>query len=232
MMGWGGNICPPTRRKPLWQGNVRFLVYNRRMRTSFAPGQGLNIQAGMDFYQRYLGGPAREKRDLREQYGFPPDAQAAASGDWELWAAILLGCEKSEQRYGHDLQIAEVKSGKRGGSSFEYQYHRDGGMAKLQAERDVYHIYVTHSDSMQSVEVVVVQGKDLAHVFEAWLPGLQINYDNPAAQRYRKSVAKGTVSRLGKPLLKIDQGKLVWYEERPLEELFRDSEPPGLAPAR
>lgn len=199
------------------------------MRTSFTPGQGLNIEAAMDFYHRYLGGPAREKRALREQYGFEPDSQTAASGDWELWAAILLGVQRSGERYGHDLKLAEVKSGK-AGSSFEYQYHREGGVAKLDAERDVYHIYVTHSESMQKVDVVVVQGEDLATVFESWREGLIRNYESPDAQRYRKSVARGHVGRLGKPLLKIAGGELKWYETRPLDELFKP-EPTELPPA-
>lgn len=177
----------------------------------------------MDFYTRYLLEPALRKAALRKAYGFR-GAITVSPGDWELWAAILFRERKSRNRYGHDLMHAEVKSAGLG-ANFEYQYHRNGGLEKLDAEASVAHIYMEHSDSLRNIDVRVVAGEDLRGLFAGWRPGLIENYAAGEKQRYRKNIPASTVHRLGTLVLQIRNGKLTQASERPVAELLQPPEP-------
>lgn len=111
--------------------------------------------------------------------------------------------------YGHDLAEAEVKSA-RVGSSFEYQYHLNTGLAKLDAEHTIDHVFISYDDD--GVILRRVKGEALKDVFASWRAPLLANYepDNPARrQRFRRNVTYARVVREGEILLHIRNGELV-----------------------
>lgn len=125
----------------------------------------------------------------------------------------------AETKYGHDLAAAEVKSA-RVGSSFEYQYHLKTGVAKLDAEHTIDHVFVSYDDN--SITVRLVSGAALKPISESWREGLMSNYDanNPnRRQRFRKNISHGTVMREGQILLRLEDGQLTQPAPPTLQEL-------------
>lgn len=104
----------------------------------------LELPLALWFYDEFIRKPYEQKRHLRQQFGFN-EGRPGSSEDWELFAAILLRSGKNAgSKYGHDLLSTEVKSA-RIGSSFEYQYHLNTGLAKLDAEPTIDHLFVSYS---------------------------------------------------------------------------------------
>lgn len=142
-----------------------------------------------------------------EEYGFRNPR--TTSVDWEVFGAVLLRQKRNNNSYGHDLEQAEVKSCGASGSSFEYQYHRKGGVAKLDQEHLINHIYILYSDDYLDVTVYLARGADLKPLFDSWRDALVANYAGVLRQRYRKAVPKNTVLQLGELVLEIRSGDLV-----------------------
>ncbi|WP_420594470.1 hypothetical protein [Deinococcus sp.] len=169
----------------------------------------LDIPLALWFYEEFIDRPHQQKRAIRQAYGFS-EGRPGSSEDWELFAAILLKSSKNtETRYGHDLAAAEVKSA-RAGSSFEYQYHLNTGVAKLDAEHTVDHVFVSYEGG--SVTVRLVSGEALRPIFESWREALLSNYEasNPnRRQRFRKNIPYGVVVREGQVLLSLENGQLI-----------------------
>ena len=88
----------------------------------------LQVQKAYSFYSTYILKYSRDKAEIYGQYGFSLQG-SVGSKDWEVFAAILLN-DKARKGDGADLENYEVKSATFGGS-FEYQYHRNQGLKKL-----------------------------------------------------------------------------------------------------
>jgi hypothetical protein len=112
--------------------------------------------------------------------------------------------------YGSDLGNYEIKSAT-GIGSFEYQYHLHGGLTKLKEDMTVDHIFISYSADYATVTVRLVHGITLAPFFQKWEPSLIANYsgDSPK-QRFRRSIAYGTVTKLGAIIMRIENSRLVF----------------------
>ena len=129
------------------------------------------------------------------------------SKDWEVFAAILMG-DYASPGDGADLENYEVKSALIG-NSFEYQYHKNRGLEKLQGDRAVDHIFIARSSTYRDIEVWLVNRSKLAIVFDRWLPELETNYIDGIRQRFRRSLTYAFVKAQGNALLEIKDGQLV-----------------------
>lgn len=158
------------------------------------------------FYKDEILGSARSRSRWYEEYGFKNPR--TTSVDWEVFGAVLLRQKRSGNPYGHDLEQAEVKSCGPSGSSFEYQYHKKGGIAKLDQEHLINHVYVLYSEDYLDVKVYLVRGDDLKPLFNSWRDALVANYEDGLRQRYRKAVPKSIVLQLGENILDIQSGEL------------------------
>lgn len=179
----------------------------------------LNAKAAYDYYAEHIH---RQPRfDLLKEHNFEV-AGSIPPIDWELFGALLTGDDRKEG-YGSDLKQHEVKSAVEG-SSFEYQYHKHGGLAKLEEDKNVDHIFVSYSPDYKRVTVRLINRTILGSKFESWREGLIQNYDSSAPkQRYRKSIAHGTVVAQGEIVFKIEDSQLVLPAAAALTVL----EPPG-----
>ena len=165
----------------------------------------LNIKDAYQYYFKHINRTERFK--LLEAHQLPV-AGSVPSIDWELFGSILTG-SKGTLGYGADLENYEVKSATEG-SSFEYQYHLHGGIAKLEEDMKVDHIFISYSSNYIDVTVRLVKGEDLAAEFESWRTGLIENYSGESPkQRYRKSIAFGLIQELGQVIVQIENGVLV-----------------------
>ncbi|MGY0617128.1 hypothetical protein [Vibrio parahaemolyticus] len=141
---------------------------------------------------------------------------------WELFAAILTG-QKGTGNTGADLQGWEVKSATMD-SSFEYQYHLNTGLEKLEEDCTVNHLFCSYSKDYSRVSVMVMKGEDLAEShFHQWKDGYDKNYDRNVdssnrRQRYRKSISYGHVRNNGEPILTIEDGQLILKRVATLEK--------------
>lgn len=165
----------------------------------------LNIKDAFDYYYEHIN--RTERFDLLNEHNLPIPGSVPPV-DWELFGSILTG-EKGSDGYGADLENYEVKSAGEGGS-FEYQYHLNAGLQKLDEDMEVDHIFISYTRDYQNVTVRLVKGEDLNDTFESWRAGLIKNYsgENPR-QRYRKSISLGKVKRLGTKVIEIKDGELV-----------------------
>lgn len=166
----------------------------------------INTPAAFAFYKRFILDYSQDKSDIYEQYGFTLQG-SIGSKDWEVFAAILMG-DRASPGDGADLENYEVKSALIG-NSFEYQYHRNRGLEKLQGERAVDHLFVARSSTYQDVEVWLVDRAALIATFDRWLPELQENYRAESRQRFRRSVTYRFVTTQGTQLMDIKSGALV-----------------------
>ncbi len=167
--------------------------------------QQLNIKDAYQYYSKHIN--RTERFELLEEHQLPV-AGSVPSIDWELFGSILTG-SKGTPGYGADLENYEVKSATEG-NSFEYQYHLHGGIAKLEEDMKVDHIFISYSSNYRDVTVRLVKGEDLADEFESWRAGLLENYSGDTRrQRYRKSIAFGLIKELGQIVVQIEDGVLV-----------------------
>ena len=158
------------------------------------------------FYKRFIFDYSQDKAAIYEQYGFTLQG-SIGSKDWEVFAAILMG-DRARSGDGADLENYEVKSALLG-NSFEYQYHKNHGLDKLQNDQTVDHIFVARSNTYQDIEVWLVDRSKLIPIFEKWLPELRQNYTTETRQRFRRSVTYKFVVTNGLKILEIKDGKLV-----------------------
>ena len=164
-----------------------------------------NLKAAHEFYRKFIYNT--EHQAALTKLGFHV-AGSIAPKNWEAYGALLTG-DKVKVGYGADLQHHEVKSAKVG-SSFEYQYHFNGGRAKLLDDMVVNHIFVSYSEDYKDIDVRLITGETLKPKFEAWLPGLIKNYEGPNRKlRYRKQIAYGFVKKNGLLILSTKDGNLV-----------------------
>lgn len=170
-----------------------------------------DIEAAFTYYAEHIH---RQKRfDLLEEHNFEI-AGSIPSIDWELFGAILTGDDR-KTGYGSDLKEHEVKSAVEG-SSFEYQYHRHGGLAKLGEDKNVDHVFVSYAPDYKRVTVRLVDRTKLSPVFESWRNGLIQNYQGTTPkQRFRKSISFGTVVREGEIILRIEGSQLAQAHKAP-----------------
>lgn len=166
--------------------------------------QTFNIQRAYDYYRTHI---YREDRfGLLKEYNLSISGSVPAC-DWELFGAILTG-DKGKVGYGCDLGGHEVKSAKDGGS-FEYQYHLNSGLIKLDEDKTVDHVFISYTPDYKNVTVRLVRGDVLATTFESWREGLKNNYlAEVRKQRYRKSVSYATVVDKGEVIMKIRDKQL------------------------
>lgn len=91
----------------------------------------------------------------------------------------------------------------------EYQYHKKGGVTKLEQEHLINHVFILYSDDYLDVTVYLVEGALLKPLFDSWRDALIANYAGGLRQRYRKAVPKSTVVQSGRLVLEIGSGNLV-----------------------
>lgn len=164
-----------------------------------------DIQAAFAYYAEHIH--RQERFDLLQEHNFEI-AGSIPSIDWELFGAILTGDDR-KSGYGSDLKDHEVKSAVEG-SSFEYQYHKHGGLAKLEEDKNVDHVFISYAPNYKRLTVRLVDRTKLNPVFESWRMGLIQNYQGTTPrQRYRKSISFGTVVREGKIILRVEDNQLV-----------------------
>lgn len=165
-----------------------------------------HFQEAFDYYERHINRQDRFK--LLKEHKFSVTG-SIPSIDWELFGSILTG-DSGKAGYGSDLGNYEVKSATETGS-FEYQYHLHGGLTKLKEDMIVNHLFISYSPDYAKVTVRLVQGATLAPFFQKWEPTLIENYsgDSPK-QRFRRSIAYGTVTKLAAIIMRIESSRLVF----------------------
>lgn len=165
-----------------------------------------HTQEAYSFYKRFILDYSQDKSAIYQQYGFTLQG-SIGSKDWEVFAAILVG-DRARPGDGADLMNYEVKSALIG-NSFEYQYHKNHGLEKLRDDQTVDHIFISRSNTYQTVEAWLVSRSDLILIFNSWLPELQKNYSTETRQRFRRSITYKFVITHGMKILEIDEGQLI-----------------------
>ena len=167
----------------------------------------LQISEAYAFYAEYIYQPALFK--LLEDHNLKI-AGAVQPVVWELFGSILTGCIGSSG-YGSDLDGVEVKSAKKGGS-FEYQYHLNTGLKKLEEDQHVSHLFCVYTPDYREVLVYHIEGSSLAEKFQQWIPEYKKNYaldgSSSRRQRFRKSIAYGLVQDMGEIVMTIENSTL------------------------
>lgn len=157
------------------------------------------------FYKKFILDYSQDKAAIYKKYGFTVQG-SIVSKDWEVFAAILIN-DRARPGNGADLINYEVKSAMIG-SSFEYQYHKNHGLDKLNEDKAVDHIFIARSKTYADIEVWLVDRSQLTPTFEKWLPDLKINYSEKNLQRFRRSVTYKFVTTTGTKILEIKNGFL------------------------
>ena len=166
----------------------------------------LQITEAYDFYQRFILDYSRDKSQIYEQYGFTLQGSVVPK-DWEVFVAILLN-DRAKPGHGADLMNYEVKSAM-AGASFEYQYHRNHGIEKLNDDMNIDHVFIVRNRSYSDINVWLVEREIVRPIFERWLPELRENYADNQRQRFRRSISFGFVIANGRKLLEIERGTLI-----------------------
>lgn len=174
----------------------------------------LQFRAAFDFYQTHINRSdffALLKTHNLKTSGSVP------SITWELFGSILTG-RKGKDGYGADLEGIEIKSAI-AGSSFEYQYHLNTGLDKLKEDQMVDHFFCSYSADYQSFQVYFANGKSLTPFFCKWVPEYLKNYKkaedataleaSERRQRFRRSIPFGWVSKNGRLVMDVKDGKLI-----------------------
>jgi hypothetical protein len=167
--------------------------------------QGFHIEDAFSFYEQFILKYSQDKAQIYERYGFTLQG-SIGSKDWEVLAAILLG-DRARDGDGADLMNYEVKSAVIG-NSFEYQYHKNSGIEKLNMDKLVDHVFISRNETYTDVSVWLVDRVHLISIFDDWRPELEANYDSTTRQRFRKSVSHGFVRQHGQKIFSISEGRL------------------------
>lgn len=174
-----------------------------------------NIDKGYKFYKQHIYD--EEKIKLLKEYNLKV-AGHVHSVIWELFCALLTG-EKAIGITGADLHGWEVKSAK-GKGSFEYQYHRNAHLEKLEEDGIVSHLYCSYSEEYDGVVVKALLGSQLKNkYFDVWKPMCIQDYRSPLNKRFRKSVSYKYVQDNGLLVLKIEKGLLTYRNDKFIEQL-------------
>ena len=147
---------------------------------------------------------------------------------WELFGSVLTSRSGSGNT-GADLVGWEVKSAKFGGN-FEYQYHLNTGLHKLNEDCVVNHLFCIYSEDYAEVLVLAMRGSDLAdEYFNRWRPEYSANYNTgvPSSerrQRFRKNVSQNFVVKNSMKILSIKKSKIVFQDENVINLLNSETE--------
>ena len=160
------------------------------------------------YFHAYMYGPIRGKVRLYKERGLRP--RMAMSEDWEIFASILLRNSGAEGGKGPDLESYEVKSAL-DGSSFEYQYHKNSWRDKLDADRAAGHIFISHKDELECVDVRYSDGAEMVGFFDAWKAAQP--YSRESQQRFRRNVPFGWVTANARLILRIEHGEATYGVE-------------------
>jgi hypothetical protein len=172
------------------------------------------------FFHAYMYGPLQGKLRLYRARGVHSVGKALSS-DWEVFASILVKDVGTKLTKGVDLSRYEVKSAENSGS-YEYQYHKKGGMEKLEDDMRVGHLFFDHRDNLQSVDLRYASGANLSVFFTKWLE----EYPDSYPQRYRKGVPFGWVKKNGELLMSLRNGEVTYPQ---LQSVGRQEASDGLA---
>lgn len=167
--------------------------------------QSLDVYMALIYFHAYMYGPLRGRVRLYEQRELRP--RMAMSEDWEIFASILVRNTGAGTASGLDLEGFEVKSAL-DGSSFEYQYHKDSWKKKLDDDRQAGHIFISHKDELRHVDVRYCDGEDLSDFFDKWES--QKPYSKKSAQRFRRSISYGWVTKNATLVLQIEDGEATY----------------------
>jgi len=174
----------------------------------------LNVQAAYDYYREHI--LRTEFFDLLAEHNLKT-AGSIPGVAWELFGSILTG-KQGSPGYGSDLEGIEIKSAKKR-ASFEYQYHLNTGIKKLEEDIRVDHYFCSYEADYNSFCVYHVAGKVLAaQYFSKWIPEYRRNYSTsiPASkrrQRFRRNIPYGLVSKTGTTIMEVVGGKLLKEEK-------------------
>ena len=172
----------------------------------------LHVREAYSFYKKFILDYSRGKAEIYKQYGFTLQG-SIGSKDWEVFSAILMG-DKARSGDGADLVNYEVKSASIGNSfEYQYQYHKNQGLKKLEDDKSVEHIFIARSKTYQDVEVWLVDRAELIPVFDGWLPELRQNYTDGLRQRFRRSITYKLVSTRGDRIFEVKNGELIYPVE-------------------
>lgn len=174
----------------------------------------LHFSAAFDCYQAHINRTEffqlLKERNLKISGSIP-------SIVWELFGSILTG-KKGTSGYGADLEGVEVKSAI-AGNSFEYQYHLNTGLKKLEEDQAVEHFFCSYAADYQSFQVFFADGRSLAPIFKQWIPEYLKNYGklegassfsaSERRQRFRRSINFGWVSQNARLVMQVEKGRLV-----------------------
>lgn len=168
------------------------------------PPTNLDFEKSLMFFHAYMYGPLQGKLRLYSARAIPAGS-VTMSSDWEVFASMLVNDMGRKFGPGIDLTNYEVKSAKRG-SSYEYQYHKNGGREKLAKDMQVGHLFFDYFDNLREVDLRYVHGSAMNTFFEKWL----LEYPDPYPQRYRKNIPYGWVKQNGILLMTIHDGEVVF----------------------
>lgn len=188
-----------------------------------APPTNLDFEKSLMFFHAYMYGPLQGKLRLYGARSIPPGS-IAMSSDWEVFASMLVNDLGRKFGPGIDLANYEVKSAKRL-SSYEYQYHRNTGRAKLARDVEVGHLFFDYFDNLREVDLRYLHGSSMMEFFNRWLA----EFPEPYGQRYRKNIPYGFVKQHGILLMTLKDGEVSFpnltTRETPSRIENGDSEP-------
>jgi hypothetical protein len=164
----------------------------------------LSLKPAMEFFSTYMYQPLQGKKLVYESRNVRLGS-AVTPSDWEVFASLLVDKRGHGGVSGVDLNGYEVKSAANDGS-YEYQYHKETGKAKLRGDMKVGHLFFNHLNFLNRVELRYLHGSDARPYFSQWLK----NYPNPYPQRYRNSLPFGWVDENAELLLIIQSGEVVF----------------------
>jgi len=172
-----------------------------------------NVSKALEFYQNHILRADQDLSPLLETYHFKNRIPA---WKWELFSGILVG-DTAKNSGASDLKNHEVKSAQ-AGNSFEYLYYRKSWKKKLKKEVNINHVYVSYYEGYRNLDVRLISGKKLAHIFNSWIPELEEMYGGPKttkSPRFRKSISFGAAKKFGKVILEIRNGALLYGSPDP-----------------
>jgi hypothetical protein len=170
------------------------------------PPTELDFEKALMFFHAYMYGPLQGKLRLYAARNVRSSATTMSS-DWEVFASMLVNDLGRKLAGGIDLSNHEVKSALEG-SSYEYQYHKNTGKAKLVSDMKSGHLFFAHADNLRRVNLRYAHGSEMKEFFSKWLK----EYPDPYQQRYRKNIPFGWVKESGRLLMTLIDGEVVFPE--------------------
>ena len=154
------------------------------------------------YYKDHIINPS--KFEILQKYNFNING-SVHSCDWEVFTAILF--DKKKLSFGcSDLEGYEVKSAHKG-NSFEYQYHKNLGLKKLESDRNSNHIFIIYDNNYLDIDVYILNNNAIDNILVDWGNDLIKNYENDK-QRFRKSLTYNFVMNNSFRIMSIVNGEL------------------------